>query len=439
MSALDPELREKVRRQFDHCPYPSNSIDYTYADKPGFLYTHNLVTSYYRRHRQVTATAGKLILDAGCGSGVKALGLAQANPGARVIGVDISPESVELAKKRLQYHGFSDYEFHVLALEDLAQLGMAFDYINCDEVLYLLPDPVAGLQAMRSVLKPEGILRVNLHSLHGRRGMLQAQEAFQRMGLMESNPEETEIQIVKDTFAALRDDNLLKQLTDWKSIRESHDSILANCLLVGDRGFSIPQVFALLRQAELEFFSMVEWRKWDIYRLFKDPNNLPVFWELSLPETSVEDQLAMVELLNSRNRLIDLWCGHPQMLNLSKPLSDWSQSDWLLSTIHLHPQLKTEAVCQTLEICVTQLHSFEMGHFLPDVGEPTFIDSTMAACLLVPLMQGFMKFSDLVERWLALYPLNPITAEPTTREAAQEMIYNAVRSLEAGGYLLVTA
>ncbi len=44
------------------------------------------------------------------------------------------------------------------------ELGLEFDYINADEVLYLLPDIVEGLKAMKAVLKPEGIIRTNLHS-----------------------------------------------------------------------------------------------------------------------------------------------------------------------------------------------------------------------------------------------------------------------------------
>jgi len=83
--------------------------------------------------------------------------LAEANPGAKIIGIDLSEKSIKLAQQRVQYHGVENVEFHSILLEDLPKLGMEFDYINCDDVLYLLPDTVAGLQAMRSVLKPDGI------------------------------------------------------------------------------------------------------------------------------------------------------------------------------------------------------------------------------------------------------------------------------------------
>ncbi|WP_072620604.1 class I SAM-dependent methyltransferase [Spirulina major] len=438
MSTPDPELREKIRRQFDHCPYPSTPIDHTYANNPDFLYIHNLITAFYRRDRTVIDPSGMVILDAGCGSGIKALGLAQANPSSQVIGVDLSPESVEFAKKRIQYHGIENVEFQVLDLEDLPSLGLEFDYINCDEVLYLLDDPAAGLAAMSRVLKPTGILRFNLHSLYGRGMMLRAQEVFRIMGLMESNPEDTEVDIVRDTFDALHDNTMLKQLTNWPKAGESKESILANYLLMGDRGFSIPQVFDFLRQTNLEFISMVEWRNWNLLDLFNTPDDLPVFWQLALPEASLEDQLTLIELLHPSNRLIDLWCCHPQPPSTIQPLDTWSQSDWLRSTIHLHPQLQIPAVRTELERCVAQLQPFNLGAFLRHVGTAAVIDATLAAGLLIPLLQQPQPFQALTEHWQTLHPLNPITQAPTTPDEARSTLYSAAQGLEAGGYLLIT-
>jgi len=56
-----------------------------------------LVNSYYLRNQKVIKTKGKLVLDAGCGSGYTSLTLAEANPGAKIVGVDISDKSVDIA------------------------------------------------------------------------------------------------------------------------------------------------------------------------------------------------------------------------------------------------------------------------------------------------------------------------------------------------------
>jgi ubiquinone/menaquinone biosynthesis C-methylase UbiE len=122
-------LREKIRQQFDTGPYPRIALEKSPKNDLISLYIHNLVNPYYLRNQKVIDTEGKVILDAGCGTGYKSLVLAEANPGAKIVGVDISEKSIELAKQRLQYHGFENTEFHLVSIEDLPNLGLSFDYI----------------------------------------------------------------------------------------------------------------------------------------------------------------------------------------------------------------------------------------------------------------------------------------------------------------------
>ena len=140
------ELLEKIRQQYETSPYPRTPLEQSPKDDFNSLYIHNLVTSYYLRYQKVIDTEGKVILDAGCGSGWKSLILAEANPGAKIVGIDISEESVKLAQQRLKFHGFDHVEFHAISIYDLPSLGLEFDYINNDEMLYLLPDLVAALK-----------------------------------------------------------------------------------------------------------------------------------------------------------------------------------------------------------------------------------------------------------------------------------------------------
>jgi len=152
MENQELDTTEKIRQQYETSPYPRIPLEQSPKNDYLSLYIHNLLTPYYLRNQKVIETEGKVILDAGCGSGYKALTLAEANPGAKIVGIDISEESVKLAKQRLLYHGFDNAEFYLMPIQDLPSLGLEFDYINCDEVLYLLPDIAVGLQAMKSVL-----------------------------------------------------------------------------------------------------------------------------------------------------------------------------------------------------------------------------------------------------------------------------------------------
>lgn len=129
MNNTKSELWDKIRQQFNLAPYPNHPLDKSPKDDLNAMYIHNFVTAYYARNKKIIDTKNKLILDAGCGSGYKSLVLAEANPGAKIVGIDISEASVKLARQRLEYHGFDNAEFHVLSVYDLPQLNYQFDYI----------------------------------------------------------------------------------------------------------------------------------------------------------------------------------------------------------------------------------------------------------------------------------------------------------------------
>jgi SAM-dependent methyltransferase len=439
MENKSPDILEKIRQQYETSPYPRTPLEKSPQDDLNSLFMHNLVTPYYLNYQKVINPEDKVILDAGCGSGYKSLILGHANPGAKIVGIDISDESVNLARQRLHYHKFENVEFHVLSIYDLPNLGLEFDYINADEMLYLLPDVVGALQAMKSVLKPQGIIRTNLHSSLQRAAYFQAQELFALMGLTEGNPEDLEVEVVKETMKALKDGVSLKVKT-WNSHYEKAEKevILMNHLLQSDKGYTIPEMFSLLRAADLDFLNMVYWRYWEVTDLFKEPENLPVVWVMGLPEISLEERLHLYELLHPVHRLLDFWCIHPSQTPSSViPVKQWQASDWQGAWVHLHPQLKTSQVWEDLIQCIKEQKPFVISRYItvPTLN-PVEIDSTVAACLL-PLWQEPQPVRSLVERWLKMRPLHPVTLESVSKETAFEEIKQLLSKLEVFLYLLL--
>jgi len=276
-NSSDPS--SEIRKQFDFLPFPETDLEYSPKEDAGALFLHSLVTAYYCRDQTVIGTEGMTILDAGCGSGYKSLILAEANPGATIVGVDISEPSVKLARRRLKHHGFENIDFHTLALEDLPGLNQQFDYINCDETLYLLPDPLAGLKAMRSVLKPGGILRTNFHCRLQRHDYFRAQEAGTLLGLMKGHNQEQDISTFRTAMDALKTGVSLKESTWSDNYKTNDQAVLANHLLRGDKGLIIPDFLALLEAAGLEFIKMVDWPSWELKDLFKTPIRRLYFWQ----------------------------------------------------------------------------------------------------------------------------------------------------------------
>jgi 2-polyprenyl-3-methyl-5-hydroxy-6-metoxy-1,4-benzoquinol methylase len=437
MDRQNLELIENIRQQFDNTPFPRIPLEQSPKDNSELLYLHNLVTAYYFRNRKVINTEGKVILDAGCGTGYKSLVLALANPGAKIVGIDLSEESVKLAEQRLQYHGVANAEFYALKIEDLPTLGLEFDYINADEVLYLLPDAIAGLQAMKSVLAPDGIIRTNLHSSNGRAGVFRAQAAFKAMGLMDGSPGELEIEIVRETMEALQDEVGLKAFT-WNRDRAQDEGwIMSNYLLVGDKGCSIPEVFGMLRGADLEFISMVAWRRWDLMDLFKNPDDLPPFLAMSLPEASVEERLHLFDLLHPLHRLFDFWCGNPHQAQDFVPVAEWTEAQWREARVHLHPQLRTSQIREDLSNCIDSQTPFEISRYIivPTLA-PVAIDCTIAACLL-PLWEGPQSVVSLVKQWRSIRSQSGVNLEPVSEQTAFEEIKEMFSRLEVFLYLLL--
>lgn len=432
---LPSEALDKIRQQFDHAPYPRVPLDQSPKDDPNSLFKHSLVTAYYRRYGRVIDPQDRLILDAGCGSGYKCLMLAEANPGAKIMGMDLSEKSVEMTQQRLMHHGFDQVECYTGLIEDLPNLGIQFDYINCDEVLYLLPDPLTGLQAMRAALKPDGILRVNLHSAYQRRRYYQAQDLFRMLGLMDDNPTDLEVGLVHETMNALQDHVVLKTTTWHPIYGQQPEGVLVDHLLVGDKGYTIPDLFGLLRESGLNLVSMVNWLHWDLRDLFQNPHALPEPWDQLVLNCSIEDQLYFYELLNPVHRLLDVWCGvateaEPSNSPPDRTLQNWALSDWQRATLHLHPQLRTERVRQALLAACQASQPFEMSRHLSQVSPTPVVLSSSQALSLLPLWDGPHSIAAIAHQYQRFHPAQLPSLEPMTPDAALGQAVELIKRLE---------
>jgi 2-polyprenyl-3-methyl-5-hydroxy-6-metoxy-1,4-benzoquinol methylase len=435
------ELLEKIRQQFDSAPYPKTPIMQSPKEDADGLFIHNFLTPFYIRNQQLVDSQDLTILDVGCGSGYKSLVLAEANPGATIVGIDISENSTELARERLHFHGFTDAQFFALPVAEVAQLGLQFDYINCDEVLYLMPDLVQTLKTLKSVLKPTGILRGNLHSAYQRQHFFRAQKLFKWMGLMQDNPEETEINVVLDTLKALKDETSLKQHT-WNPKRAEdnpEEYVLMNYLFQGDKGYTIADLFSALRGANLEFICMLNQRDWDLMALFQNPQTLPMFWEASLPQLSIEDRLQVFEFISPIHRLLDFWCGHTGQTQAWQLPQSWKPEVWNTVRVHLHPQLRTESAKAALNEAVGKQREFELNrHLIASApSSAQVLLSPFLASALLPLWDAPQPFPALVDRILKVRPFDPVTLTPTDPEQASHDLRDSLLHLEGNLHILL--
>lgn len=96
----------------------------------------------------------KLVVDLGCGSGEEVVPLLQR--GARVIGIDISPHLIAIAKQRLQRHGV-DAELRVASAYETHLEDESVDVVFCMSILHHLQLERVKREICR-ILKPDGLL-----------------------------------------------------------------------------------------------------------------------------------------------------------------------------------------------------------------------------------------------------------------------------------------
>ena len=189
------------------------------------------------------------ILVAGCGTNQAAV-IAYTNPSAHVVAIDVSEASLAHHAHLADRYALANLELHRLPVERMAELDRDFDLIISTGVLHHLANPQAGMNALASILRPEGVLAVMVYASYGRVGVQMLQSEFWDLGL---GQDEESIRAVRDFLAHLDADHPVKSYlelaTDWHD-----DAGLIDTFLHGrERSFTIDECVDLVTSAGLVF------------------------------------------------------------------------------------------------------------------------------------------------------------------------------------------
>ena len=151
MSTLQSdEIKQRQRLQWD-------------ASAPGWKkwdrqLIHNLQPLTDILVRSTGIKPGYSVLDLACGTGEPGLTIARiVGPTGKVVGVDLAPGMLAVARERMASQGLKNVTFQVNDHDDLPALqDGSFDAAVCRLGLMFMPDPVRMLKAIRRVLKPGG-------------------------------------------------------------------------------------------------------------------------------------------------------------------------------------------------------------------------------------------------------------------------------------------
>ena len=134
-------------------------------------YTHGHAPATVRQHSQRTAEeaaaflmprlrAGLRVLDVGCGPGSITRGLAERVAPGEVVGVDLSKETLEEARRDAAARGLDNLRYEEASVYALPFPDASFDVAYAHQVLQHLREREAALREMLRVLRPGGVLAI---------------------------------------------------------------------------------------------------------------------------------------------------------------------------------------------------------------------------------------------------------------------------------------
>lgn len=168
LGAIKDETSRAVQAQYEESPFPR----WLAVNHLGHVdFAEDL--QHRLPHFQLPAfLAGPLeILVAGCGTGLQPISLALSYRDLRVVAVDLSKSSLAYAARMAGRLKLDNIEFLQGDILELSALDRQFPVIECSGVLHHMARPDRGLEVLRALLRPGGVIKIGLYSKLARRDL----------------------------------------------------------------------------------------------------------------------------------------------------------------------------------------------------------------------------------------------------------------------------
>ncbi|GAB4479375.1 MAG: class I SAM-dependent methyltransferase [Burkholderiaceae bacterium] len=239
---------DPVRAQYETLPFPERDPEDerkrligTWLDDLGLL-NHRC----FRGRRDFTSPFRALVAGGGTGDGTIFLAEQLRGTPGRVVHLDVSRASIEVAQRRAAIRQLDNIDWVHAPIEAVPELGLGrFDYINCVGVLHHLSDPEIAFDGLLASLNDDGAMAVLLYGAYGRTGVYQMQALLRMLGCPQlALP--SQIAVARSLLAALPPTNWFRcgeaLINDHKL---GGDAGIVDLLLhARDRAYTVPEIHA---------------------------------------------------------------------------------------------------------------------------------------------------------------------------------------------------
>ena len=283
---INDEISKKVKSQYEENPYPRWRYCYNYNSQKTTI--EQAINNEIKPNSISSALVESEIkvLIAGCGTGQQIL-QSQRYKNAQITAIDLSLPSLSYAKRKINEFRINNVKLIQLDILDISLLKEKFDIIECGGVLHHMQYPLKGLQALLSVLKQNGYLKLGLYSELARQGIIQAKNY-----IISNN-----IQSTEDNIRNFRKKIISGKLKEFDSLKKSPDfyslSMIRDlCFHEKEVRFTIHQLEEIIQSEKLKFLG------------FSIPEHLKYLYKKSFSEDKEQIKLKNWEKLEKKNQHI---------------------------------------------------------------------------------------------------------------------------------------
>jgi len=260
-STKPQEFSAEVREHYEELPYPYCNPE---TESKNFYGLDGMSLDAFNHvgwEGKRDLRKGARILLAGCGTGDMMVNLAEqlVDSDTQIVAIDLSTASLNIAKARVKKRGLTNVTFHHMSILDLPKAGLGeFDIIESSGVLHHLPDPNAGLAALASMLKDDGIMGIMVYAQYGRMAIYMIQDMLRKM-IPEgaSRPEKIAIArefltLVPHTHWMTFNGGMYINDLSWPDGSGIYDLFLHST----DRAYTVPQLYEWVEGSGLQLTDM---------------------------------------------------------------------------------------------------------------------------------------------------------------------------------------